>query len=77
MRRTINVGHRGARFTLVIVITIAAAGGFGKPGASLQQVFLWPTLKQPSQRASGGGVALWGWSHSSARVSPAQMWPAH
>ena len=34
MRRTRNVGHRGARFTLVIVITIAAAGGFGKPGAS-------------------------------------------
>lgn len=46
MRRTINVGHRGARFTLVIVITIAAAGAFGKPGALLQQVFLWPTLKQ-------------------------------
>lgn len=55
---------------MVIFITLAAAGGFGKPGASAPAGTLWPTLKQPSQRVSRGGVALRARSHSSGACLP-------
>lgn len=54
MRRTVNVGHRDAQFTLVNFQHPCCSWGFGKPGDRLQQVLLCQPRgqKQPSQRVS-------------------------